>query len=80
MKMYLGDIYTVAVNLAGLPAMSVPVGKDSRGLPIGIQLIGNSFQEKTLLRAAYMYECATEKWHETSANIGKEAQENGKTI
>lgn len=80
MKMYLGDIYTVAVNLAGLPGMSVPVGKDSRGLPIGMQLIGNSFQEKTLLRTAYTYECATEKQHETPADLGKEARENGKTI
>ena len=59
LKMYLGDIYTVSVNLAGLPGMSVPVGKDSKGLPIGMQLIGNSFQEKILIRAAYTYECAT---------------------
>ena len=47
MKMYLGDIYTISVNLAGLPGMSVPVGKDSKGLPIGMQLIGNAFAEKT---------------------------------
>ncbi len=71
LKMYLGDIYTVAVNLAGLPGMSVPVGKDSRGLPIGMQLIGSCFQEKTLLRTAYAYECATEKIYETAAVIGK---------
>lgn len=71
LKMYLGDIYTVAVNLAGLPGMSVPVGKDSRGLPIGMQLIANCFQEKTLLRTAYAYECATEKIYETAAVIGK---------
>lgn len=67
LKMYLGDIYTVAVNLAGLPAMSVPAGKDSRGLPIGMQLIGNSFQEKTLIRAAYTFECETEKQFVTPA-------------
>ena len=73
MKMYLGDIYTVAVNLAGLPGMSVPVGKDSRGLPIGMQLIGSCFQEKTLLRTAYTYECATGKRHEAPAVTGKEA-------
>lgn len=73
LKMYLGDIYTIAVNLAGLPGMSVPVGKDSKGLPIGMQLIGNSFQEKILIRAAYTYECATEKQHEVPAVIGKEA-------
>ena len=73
MKMYLGDIYTVAVNLAGLPGMSVPVGKDSRGLPIGMQLIGSCFQEKTLLRTAYTYECETGKRHEAPAMTGKEA-------
>ena len=54
--MYLGDIYTIAVNLAGLPAISVPCGKDSAGLPIGLQLIGNRCQEKTILRAAYTHE------------------------
>ncbi|CUN79912.1 Asp-tRNA(Asn)/Glu-tRNA(Gln) amidotransferase subunit GatA [Eubacterium sp. am_0171] len=73
MKMYLGDIYTVAVNLAGLPGMSVPVGKDSRGIPIGMQLIGSCFQEKTLLRTAYTYECETGKRHEAPAMTGKEA-------
>ncbi len=75
MKMYLGDIYTISVNLAGLPGMSVPVGKDSKGLPIGMQLIGNVFQEKTLIRAAYTYECATEKQYEVPADVmtGKEA-------
>lgn len=56
LKMYLGDIYTVSVNLAGLPGISVPCGKDSKGLPIGLQLIGNCFQEKTIIRAAYSYE------------------------
>ena len=55
-KMYLGDIYTIAVNLAGLPAISVPCGQDSKGLPIGMQLIGDCFQEKKLLQAAYTYE------------------------
>ena len=55
-QMYLGDIYTIAVNLAGLPAISVPCGKDSAGLPIGLQLIGDQCQEKTILRAAYTHE------------------------
>ena len=55
-QMYLGDIYTIAVNLAGLPGISVPCGEDSQGLPIGLQLIGDCFQEKKLLRAAYTYE------------------------
>lgn len=57
-KMYLGDIYTIAVNLAGLPGISIPCGKDSRGLPIGLQLIGDCFSEKKLIRAAYTYERA----------------------
>lgn len=69
MKMYLGDIYTISVNLAGIPGMSVPVGKDRKGLPIGMQLIGNAFAEKTLIRAAYTYECATGKQYEKMADL-----------
>lgn len=57
-KMYLGDIYTISVNLAGLPGISLPCGKDSKGLPIGLQLIGDCFKEKDLIRAAYTYEKA----------------------
>ncbi len=57
-KMYLGDIYTISVNLAGLPGISVPCGNDSKGLPIGVQMIGNSFSEKTLIQTAYTYEQA----------------------
>lgn len=56
LKMYLGDIYTVSVNLAGLPAMSVPCGFDSKGLPVGVQLIGDCFMEKNVIRAGYAYE------------------------
>ncbi len=55
-KMYLGDIYTISVNLAGLPGISLPCGKDSSGLPIGLQLIGDCFQEKKIIQAAYTYE------------------------
>ena len=55
-SMYLGDIYTISVNLAGLPGISLPCGKDSAGLPIGLQLLGDCFQEKKILRAAYSYE------------------------
>ena len=62
LKMYLGDIYTISVNLAGLPGMTVPCGLDSRGLPIGVQLIGDCFQEKKLFRAAYAYEQARGEW------------------
>ncbi|BCN29995.1 Asp-tRNA(Asn)/Glu-tRNA(Gln) amidotransferase subunit GatA [Anaeromicropila herbilytica] len=56
LKMYLGDIYTVSVNLAGLPAISLPCGMDSKGLPIGLQLIGKHFGEKDIIRAAYSFE------------------------
>ncbi len=56
LKMYLGDIYTISVNLAGLPGISIPVGKDSKGLPIGMQMIGNCFQENKIIRAAYTLE------------------------
>lgn len=55
-KMYLGDIYTISVNLAGLPGVSVPGGFDSKGLPIGVQMIGNCFEEKKIIRAAYAFE------------------------
>ncbi|MCI9486888.1 MAG: Asp-tRNA(Asn)/Glu-tRNA(Gln) amidotransferase subunit GatA [Lachnospiraceae bacterium] len=55
-KMYLGDIYTISVNLAGLPGISVPCGLDGNGMPVGLQLIGDCFQEKKLFRAAYAYE------------------------
>lgn len=55
-KMYLGDIYTISVNLAGLPGICVPCGIDSKGLPIGLQLIGNCFKEKDIIRAAYTFE------------------------
>ena len=55
-KMYLGDIYTISVNLAGLPGISLPCGKDKNGLPIGLQLIGNCFEEKKIIRAAYAFE------------------------
>jgi len=57
LKMYLGDIYTISVNLAGLPGMTVPCGKDSKGLPIGLQMIGDCFQEKKMIRAGYSFEC-----------------------
>ena len=56
MKMYLSDIYTISVNLAGLPGISIPVGKDSKGLPVGMQIIGDCFQEKKIIQAAYTFE------------------------
>ena len=54
--MYLGDIYTVAVNLCGLPGITVPCGMDKGGMPIGIQMIGNCFGEHKILQAAAAYE------------------------
>jgi aspartyl-tRNA(Asn)/glutamyl-tRNA(Gln) amidotransferase subunit A len=62
LQMYLSDIYTISVNLAGLPAISVPCGFTKAGLPIGLQLIGRAFEEETLLRAAHAYEQSTQ-WH-----------------
>ena len=61
-QMYLGDIYTISANLSGVPAISLPCGFDSKGLPIGLQLMANKFDEKTLLKGAFSYEQATE-WH-----------------
>lgn len=61
-RMYLSDIYTIGVNLAGLPGLSLPCGADAQGLPIGLQLIGNYFSEAHLLNAAHQYQCATD-WH-----------------
>ena len=54
--MYAGDIYTVPVNIAGLPALSMPCGTDKDGLPVGLQLIGKAFSENTILRAGYAFE------------------------
>lgn len=56
LEMYLADICTVSINVAGLPAISIPCGVDSKGLPIGMQIIGNKFEEETILKAAYAYE------------------------
>ncbi|MEM9702593.1 MAG: amidase family protein, partial [Planctomycetota bacterium] len=61
LAMYLSDIYTISANLAGIPAISLPCGF-SKGLPIGLQLLGPALSEPTLLRAARMYEAATD-WH-----------------
>ena len=61
-QMYLSDIYTIAVNLAGLPGMSIPCGFDSGGLPVGLQIIGNYFAEARMLNVAHQYQLATD-WH-----------------
>ena len=60
-KMYLSDIYTISANLAGIPGLSIPCGKDKNGLPIGMQLLGGCFKEKTLLRAGFAYETEREE-------------------
>ena len=68
LQMYLSDIYTIPVNLAGTCAMSLPCGFSSAGLPIGMQLIGKPFDEATILRTGYAFEQATE-WHKKKAEI-----------
>ena len=62
LQMYLSDIFTISVNLAGLPGLSLPCGFDQAGLPIGLQIVGRPFDEERVLQAAYAYEQATE-WH-----------------
>ncbi|MFN3543431.1 MAG: Asp-tRNA(Asn)/Glu-tRNA(Gln) amidotransferase subunit GatA [Thiobacillus sp.] len=61
-EMYLNDLYTIPANLAGLPGMSLPCGFDTRGLPIGLQLVGNYFAEAKMLNVAHQYQRATD-WH-----------------
>ena len=69
LQMYLSDIYTISINLAGLPALSLPCGFDSEGMPIGLQIIGKPLDESTIFRVAYNYEQATE-WHKKRPRIG----------
>ena len=71
-QMYLSDIYTIAVNLAGLPGMSIPCGFDTGGLPVGLQIIGNYFAEAKMLNVAHQYQLATD-WH-TRAPPGIETE------
>ena len=73
LKMYLGDIYTVSVNLAGLPAISLPCGFDKAGLPIGVQLIGRPFAERTLLQMGYAYQQETD-FHLRRPQVGKKGE------
>ncbi|MFV5492284.1 Asp-tRNA(Asn)/Glu-tRNA(Gln) amidotransferase subunit GatA [Acinetobacter sp. ASP199] len=70
-EMYLGDIYTIAVNLAGLPAINAPVGFDNDNLPVGLQLIGNYWSESQLLSVVHQYQQATD-WHTKRAAIAEE--------
>ena len=68
LQMYLADIFTISVNLAGVPGISIPCGFTSNNLPIGLQLIGRHFDEETLLQAAHAYEQSTD-WHKRSPNL-----------
>ncbi len=68
LQMYLSDIFTISVNLAGLPAIALPCGFSKGGLPIGFQLIGRAFEEERILRAAHAYERSTE-WHLRKAMV-----------
>jgi aspartyl-tRNA(Asn)/glutamyl-tRNA(Gln) amidotransferase subunit A len=68
LQMYLSDIYTISINLAGLPALSLPCGFDADGMPIGMQIIGKAFDESTMLRVAHAYEQAT-AWHEKKPKL-----------
>ncbi|MFI8033564.1 Asp-tRNA(Asn)/Glu-tRNA(Gln) amidotransferase subunit GatA [Acinetobacter sp. ABJ_C3_5] len=70
-EMYLGDIYTLAVNLAGLPAINAPVGFDKDSLPVGLQLIGNYWSESQLLSIVHQYQQNTD-WHSKRATIAEE--------
>ena len=70
-EMYLGDIYTLAVNLAGLPAINAPVGFDKDSLPVGLQLIGNYWSESQLLSIVHQYQENTD-WHTKRAAIAEE--------
>jgi aspartyl-tRNA(Asn)/glutamyl-tRNA(Gln) amidotransferase subunit A len=58
LQMYLSDVFTIPVNMAGLPGISVPCGWDSRGLPVGVQIVSGHFEEEKILRVAYAYERA----------------------
>jgi aspartyl-tRNA(Asn)/glutamyl-tRNA(Gln) amidotransferase subunit A len=69
-QMYLSDIYTIAVNLAGLPGMSIPCGFDGGGLPIGLQIIGDYFDEARMLNVAHQYQLATD-WHTKAPAVGQ---------
>jgi aspartyl-tRNA(Asn)/glutamyl-tRNA(Gln) amidotransferase subunit A len=67
LEMYLSDIFTISVNLAGLPGLSLPCGFDAHGLPIGLQIVGQPFAEETVLQTAHAYEQSTD-WHQRRPN------------
>jgi aspartyl-tRNA(Asn)/glutamyl-tRNA(Gln) amidotransferase subunit A len=68
LQMYLSDIYTIAINLAGIPGISIPCGFDEKNLPIGLQILAPTFAEEKLLRIARMFEKETD-WHKKKPDI-----------
>jgi len=71
LQMYLSDIYTIAVNLAGVPGISIPCGFDENNLPIGLQILAPAFAEDKLLRIARMFEKETD-WHNKMPSLANE--------
>jgi aspartyl-tRNA(Asn)/glutamyl-tRNA(Gln) amidotransferase subunit A len=69
-QMYLSDIYTIAVNLAGLPGMSIPCGFGVNKMPVGLQIIGNYFAEAQMLNVAHQYQLVTDNHDRAPKNIG----------
>ena len=77
MQMYLQDVFTLALSLAGLPGLSMPCGFDRSGLPIGLQIMGGAFDEATVLRVAHAYESATE-WHKQRPDLKTQTEREGR--
>jgi len=75
LQMYLSDIFTISINLAGLPGVSLPCGFDQQGLPIGLQIVGRPFEEEKVFQAAHAYEQAT-VWHERTVDSRGSGVEN----
>jgi aspartyl-tRNA(Asn)/glutamyl-tRNA(Gln) amidotransferase subunit A len=68
LKMYLSDIYTISVNLAGIPAISIPCGFTKKGLPVGLQIMAKAFDEETIFKVAHAFEQNTE-WHKIKPKL-----------
>jgi aspartyl-tRNA(Asn)/glutamyl-tRNA(Gln) amidotransferase subunit A len=68
LQMYLSDIFTISVNLAGVPGISVPCGFTSNNLPVGLQIIGKHFDEESIFKVAYAYEQSTD-WHKRKPKL-----------
>ena len=75
LQLYVGDVFTASANLTGLPAVSVPCGRDDAGLPVGLQLIGRAFDEETLIRIGAAYEERAPWWREAPAPVSAARQE-----